>query len=63
MRTLSRFGMALGLVGTSLVVSLATAAPASACTGDGCDGFCAVYAQLPPAVQQKVFRSTGCPIE
>lgn len=54
------------LAAVALVVAtggILVATPASACTGDPCDGFCATYSHLPPAVQQKVFHSSGCPIE
>jgi hypothetical protein len=42
--------------------TVAVAAPASACTGDPCDGFCVSYQKLPEVVQDKVFHSSSCPI-
>jgi len=62
-RTKSRIVTALSLAGASVGLSLALAAPASACTGDACDAFCYAYGDLPATVQQKVFRSPYCPIE
>ena len=62
MRTTLRLGLSLLVVGASMGISVAVANPASACTGDPCDGFCITYSQLPPSVQQKVFHSSSCPI-
>ena len=58
----SRIAMALAIGGASFGFSVLLAAPASACTGDPCDGFCITYDSPPPAVQQKVFHSDECPI-
>ena len=57
-----RLLLCMALTGAAAGIVL-TASPASACVGDPCDGFCATYAELPPTVQNKVFRSTHCPIE
>jgi hypothetical protein len=54
--------MALAVLATSAGLSLTMAAPASACTGDPCDGFCITYNGLPTAVKQKVFHSDTCPL-
>lgn len=50
------------MIAASFGWTIAAAAPASACTGDPCDGFCITYQQLPPVVQEKVFHSDDCPI-
>jgi hypothetical protein len=62
MRKTSRSALSLLIAAASIGISVAVAAPASACTGDPCDGFCLTYSQLPPSVQQKVFHSSSCPI-
>ena len=62
MRKTSRALMAMALAGATVGLSVSFAAPASACTGDVCDGFCVTYDKLPPAVQEKVFHSDSCPV-
>jgi len=57
----SRLMMAMTILGASAAFTFMSAGPASACTGDPCDGFCATYNALPPAVQE-LFHSNGCPI-
>lgn len=58
----ARTVFALSLAATSIGLAVATTTPASACTGDPCDGICATYPSLPSAVQTKVFHSTECPL-
>lgn len=59
---LRRLALALAVAGASIGISVMTASSASACTGDPCDGFCATYVDLPPAIQQGVFHSDKCPL-
>ena len=56
----SRLAMAMTVLGTSVAFTFMTAGPASACTGDPCDGFCAVYHELPPAIQKQLVGPDGC---
>ena len=63
MRRASRGFVAMMLTFATIGVAVAAAAPASACTGDVCDGFCIAYQSLPETVTEKVFHSESCPIE
>ena len=62
MRKPAKTLLATVLTAAAFGVTIATATAASACTGDVCDSFCYLYADLPPSVQQKVFHSQYCPI-
>jgi hypothetical protein len=59
-RSRARMFLAMTVLGTSIAFTFMSAGPASACTGDPCDGFCAVYNQLPPAVQKQLVGPDGC---
>lgn len=56
-----RLVLALLVASASVGFTVSTAAPASACTGDPCDGFCYTWTTLPHTISPKLGGS-DCPL-
>ena len=56
-----RLVLALLMAAASVGITVATATPASACTGDPCDGFCYTWTTLPHTLSPKLGGS-DCPL-
>ncbi len=54
---------ALALASAPMAASIVFASPASACTGDPCDGFCYTWTHVPSVSPKVVLGGKNCPIE